>query len=187
MVTKSCNSRNAPWFSIYKGNLKNIGGKSHRLAFIILKEICACFDGSVPAAQFLTSRRFRRHPYQYDLCPSSVICHSWHLTLLTYFRCQRWQMTDISRIDMHQYTILLIIGRPYPNPHPQYFLNPHPHPESSILNCLSSIPAPKSRQKCVILSPKCPQKCVILCKMSARIACRVCSFFQLWWKWPFNL
>ena len=28
--------------------------------------------GSVSADQFLTSRRFHRHPYQYDLCPSSI-------------------------------------------------------------------------------------------------------------------
>ena len=34
-------------------------------------------------AQFLTSRRFHRHPYQYGLCPSSVIADI----------CQRWQMT----------------------------------------------------------------------------------------------
>ena len=41
-----------------------------------------------------------------------------------------------------------------PNPHPQYFLNPHPQSLILILilllNCLSSIPAPKSRQKCGI-------------------------------------
>ena len=39
---------------------------------------------------------------------------------------------------MHQYTVLLIIGKPNPNPHPQYFLNPqsliqiinpNPHPQ----------------------------------------------------------
>ena len=46
---------------IYKGNLKNVGGESHRSAFSIFKKICACFDGSVSADQFLTSRRFRRH------------------------------------------------------------------------------------------------------------------------------
>ena len=67
-------------------------GKSHRLAFSILKKICACFDGSVSAAQFLTSRRFRRHPYQYDLCPSSDICHRWQNDIID--KCQRWQMTD---------------------------------------------------------------------------------------------
>ena len=35
---------------------------------------------------------------------------------------------------MHQYTVLLIIGRPNHNPPPQYFLNPPPHPQSSTLN-----------------------------------------------------
>ena len=66
------------------------------------------------------------------------------------------------------------------NPQSSIF-NPNPDPilpkySSSILNCLSSIPASKSRQKCGILGPKCPQKCEILVKMSTRIAC---SFFQL--------
>ena len=92
LVIKVWNSWNAPCFSIYKGNLKNVGEKSHRLAFSILKKMCACFDGSVSAAQFLTSRRFRRHPYQYDLCPSSDICHRWQNDIID--KCQRWQMTD---------------------------------------------------------------------------------------------
>ena len=100
--------------------------------------------------------------------------------------------------------------RPILNPHPQYFLNPqslilnpqssililiiilntssililNPQYSSSILNCLSSIPAPKSQQKCGILDPKCPQKCVILGKMSAHIAC---SFFQLCWRCDLNI
>ena len=62
--------------------------------------------------------------------------------------------------------------RPILNPHAQYFLNPQSlililiiilntslilNPQcsssSSILNCLSSIPASKSRQKCGILGP----------------------------------
>ena len=92
LVIKVWNSWNAPSFSIYKGNMKNVGGKSHRSAFFILKKICACSDGSVLADQFLTSRRFRRHPYQYDLCPPSVICHRWHLSIMSF--CHRWQMSD---------------------------------------------------------------------------------------------
>ena len=56
------------------------------------KEICACFDGSVSADQLLTLWCFCRHPYQYDLCPSSDICHQWQNDIID--KCQRWQMTD---------------------------------------------------------------------------------------------
>ena len=50
------------------------------------------FDFSLILLHF--QRRFTRHPYWCDLCPSSVICHRWHLTYGINDRCQRWHMTD---------------------------------------------------------------------------------------------
>ena len=58
-------------------------GKSDLSAFSILKKVFACFDDSVSAAQFLTSRRFRRHPYQYDLCLSTVIADIKYISILS--------------------------------------------------------------------------------------------------------
>ena len=48
-------------------------------------------------------RRFCRHPYRCDLCPTYVVCHRWHLQIMSDVRCQRWQMTDISCIIMDVY------------------------------------------------------------------------------------
>ena len=48
-------------------------------------------------------RRFCSHPYWCNLCPSSVICHHWHLQIMLDVRCQWWQMTEISRINMGAY------------------------------------------------------------------------------------
>ena len=87
-------------FLFYKGNIKIYKGKYVSRAFWLsfLTHWSNQFNFLTVLPHFYW--RFSRHPYQYDICPSYVICHRWHLTLLTYFRCQRWQMTDISHIDM---------------------------------------------------------------------------------------
>ena len=49
---------------------------------------------------FFTSRRFHRHPYQYDLCPSSVIAEIIYVSILSDVSNEGWQMADISPINM---------------------------------------------------------------------------------------
>ena len=66
-----------------------------------MKKMCAYFDGSVLADQFLTSRRFRRHPYQYVRHLSSSygpytapICLHLHISEISIFwntlMCIQW-------------------------------------------------------------------------------------------------
>ena len=44
-------------------------------------------------------RRFSRHPYQVDLCPSSVIADIWNMSIMSDVIDDKWQMADISHID----------------------------------------------------------------------------------------
>ena len=95
-------------FRIYKviirGHFVNIF-----ICFFPLPE--ALFYNSESTAQFLTSRRFHKHPYRYDLYPASVICHRWQKSVLTNVSDDRLQNMSYSygclwkRLDVRNWAV----------------------------------------------------------------------------------